>query len=236
MAKKLPTSVVLIADRGLSQESVILNEKTWRLLQIQDWGVLIEELLRFAMWWARNYEWRYGGNWELAVGKTVEDLVQGAILKTLEGTRRYDPEKGELKPWLIDVVKSEIDHLCHSKSHRYEVAFPKGKDGEKLTDEIGYDVSENSSLSPTRSPDPGERMLKEEDFKRKANALIRAVDGDPELEKIYDAVTSGCKIKSQCLADELGIPIKKVYNQMRRLRRRALKLLKEESREQAKTD
>ena len=70
------------------------------------------------MWLTANYRWRYGNNFELAVGVTVEDIVHEVIEKTMNGTRQWDPDKGELLPWLRDQVKSVMGNLVRSAAHR----------------------------------------------------------------------------------------------------------------------
>lgn len=201
-----------------------LDPETYRLLYEQDWDAIGKELVAFAVFWARNYKWRRGETWELAAGETVADIVQEVIVKTIEGRRKWDPHKGALVPWLKDQVKSEIDHLCHSRPHKYEVPIPENEDGEELADRVVHCASRRSNLDPTLIRDPEEIILKQEEIKQREDALFQAADGDPQLEEILDVITD-CEPKPRHLAAEIGVPVEDINNRLKRLRRRALKLL-----------
>lgn len=140
-----------------------------------------------------------------------------------------DPDKGELVPWLMRQLTSVIDHLYFSQPHRYEVAILESEDGEELSNKIEYRASRASNSAATQPLDPEEIVLRKEEIEQRENALFQAVDGDPELEAILEAITSGCEPKARYLADELGVPVEDIYNRLRRLRRRASKLMKGEN-------
>jgi DNA-directed RNA polymerase specialized sigma24 family protein len=202
----------------------MLNPETYRLLQEQDWGAIGKELLAFAIYRARNYYWRRGVGKELAAGKTAEDIVQDVIVKTIEGTRRWDPEKGALLPWLKDQVKSEIDHLCHSLPHIYEAPFPESEGREDQPASSEYYASLQDRPGTTLVRDPEDMILKKEEIEQRENALFQAAYGDRELEDLLSA-SYNCEPKPRYIAAELGVPGKDIYRLIRRLRRRALKLL-----------
>jgi RNA polymerase sigma factor (sigma-70 family) len=208
----------------LSQGDGTLDPETYRLLHEQDWDAIGRKLAAFAMFWARNYEWRRGGTWELAAGETIADIVQEVIVKTIEGRRKWDPHKGALVPWLKDQVKSEIDHLCHSRRHKYEVPIPENEGGEELTDRVEHYAFRQSSRDTTLIQDPEEIVLKQEEIRQREDALFQAADGDPQLEEILSAATE-CEPRPRYLAAVIGVPVSDVNNRLKRLRRRALKLL-----------
>ena len=55
------------------------------------------------------YGWQANGNWAGPGGVTPGDIAADAILRVLDGTRRYDPSKGlELITFLRNVVKSLV--------------------------------------------------------------------------------------------------------------------------------
>jgi DNA-directed RNA polymerase specialized sigma24 family protein len=201
-----------------------LDPEVCRILHEQDWDVVGRELVAFAVFWARNYEWRRGGTWELAAGKTIADIVQEVIVKTIEGRRKWDPHRGALVPWLKDQVKSEIDHLCHSRSHQCEMSILENEGREKPTDRAECCAFRQSSCGTAFTQDPEEIVLMQEEVKRREDALIQAADRDPQLEEILSAATS-CEPKPRYLAAEIGVPVQDINNRLKRLRRRALKLL-----------
>lgn len=129
-------------------------------------------------------------------------------------------------PWLKDQVKSVIDALAKSAPHRRETSVPEGEDGEELIDRVEYRSFEINNLAAARSSDPERIVLEKEateELERKVDTLFQAVDGDPELEEVLNAIISGCEPKPRYLAAELGVPVEDIYNRMKRLRRRALK-------------
>ena len=198
----------------------------FRQLQEADWGAIGKELLAFAVWWAERYPWRSGTTQILPRGNTLEDIVQQVILKTIEGRRKWDPAKGPLVPWLKDQIKSEIDALAKSAPHNREIPFPEGEEGEErqdLQDKVEQRAVESGVLGRTRPQSPESIVLEREEAERtaeKVNAIFQAVEGEPELEEVLDAILAGC-VRPRDLAEELDVPIREIYNRLRRLRRRA---------------
>ena len=191
-----------------------MDQETFELLREADWGTIRGKLLTYATWQARNYRWYRGENLGLAEGKTVEDVVQGVIVKALSGVRRWDPSKGQLLPWLQAQSRSVIDALAKSASHHREIG-----------------ILEVESLAIAQSSDSLEIVLEEEAKARvwqKVDTLFQAVDGEPELREVLESIMDGCEPRARYLADELRVPVEDIYNRLRRLRRRASKLVEGE--------
>ena len=212
-----------------------LDQKTFRLLQNQDWKAIGKELVAYAVRRAWIYKWRDGGNRELAAGKTVEDLVQDVMVKTIEGVRKWDPDRGPLRPWLRAQLRSVMDHLYYSGPHYYEVAILEGDDDEELSDRVVYHASKVSTLATTGSSSPEEVLLEKEaeekakeQIEQRINLLFQAVSGEPELEEVLEAIMNGCEPKPRHLAAEIGVPVEDVYNRRKRIRRRVSKLMEKE--------
>lgn len=155
----------------------------------------------------------------------MEDIVHEVIEKTMNGTRQWDPDKGELLPWLRDQVKSVMGNLVRSAAHRREYHIPRNK--EELSKDDEETLSAINWASETQNPTPEEEILKKEDRER-AEALVgglfEAVAGKPELEAVLEVVMAGCEPKPQPVADELATPVEEIYNRFKRLRRYALKV------------
>lgn len=187
-----------------------MDQKTFTLLKEADWGMVRRQLLIYATWQARNYRWCRGRDGELAEGKTIEDVVQEIIEKAFSGIRRWDPDKGELLPWLQTQSRSIIDALAKSASHRREVS-----------------ILEMENLILVQSPDPLEIMIEKEakiQIRQQVDTLFLAVDGEPKLRDVLECIMNNCEPKARYLADELGVPVEDIYNRLRRLRRFASKL------------
>lgn len=212
-----------------------MDSNTFKLLQEQDWEAIGKELVVFAVRRAWIYTWRDGGDWELAAGKTIEDLVQDVIVRTIEGVRKWDPQKGPLIPWLKDQIRSVMDHLYHSAAHQHEVAIPESDDDEQFLEKVEYQASSIESSGTAELSDPEEVLLEreveeaaKEQMERRANMIFNAVSGEPELEEVVEAIINGCEPKPRYLAAEIGVPVEDIYNRRKRIRRRVSKLMKGE--------
>src|SRR5262245_60893258 len=91
-----------------------MNLDARRKLHDADWADIGVRLTAYAMWKARHYRWRTGQVWALAAGKTPEDIAREAIVKVLDGSRTWDPERGPLLPYLEGIVDSLMSHLAAS--------------------------------------------------------------------------------------------------------------------------
>ena len=149
-------------------------------------------------------------------GQSLDDVVQHVIEKTISGKRRWDPAKGPLVPWLKDQVKSVIDALANAAVRRHETQAPEGDSAEEFVE----------SPVASRSPSPEAILLEKEAAEQvaeRADALFQAVNREPELEAVMNAIINGCEPKPRYLAAELGVSVEDINNRLKRLRRRAMK-------------
>lgn len=207
-----------------------MDDETSRLLSETDWGPVGMELTAHAIGRARNYDWRTGNSWELAMGWTPKDVAQEVITKTLSGHRKWDHRKGPLLPWLKDQVNSVMDALAWSASHRHEYYMPKDDEdsGSIRSQPSALKLSDLAASNTSLSPE--ESALREEESKYAAmavNALFAAVDGDAESERVLDLVMGSCELKPRYIAQESNLPVDKVNNSIKRLRRKAIAIRKE---------
>lgn len=150
----------------------------------------------------------------------------------MDNTRNWDPTKGKLEPWLKDQIKSEIDTLVKSASHRREMPLPDRQSSEAVLDKIEKGAVELGIFSNPRPPNPETAILEQEETKqrnRKINAIFQAVEGETELEQVLEAIMDGCEPKTRFLAEHLKVSSKDVNNRLRRLRRRAVNIIKKEA-------
>ncbi|MBN1935450.1 MAG: sigma-70 family RNA polymerase sigma factor [Anaerolineae bacterium] len=206
-------------------EGIALDLETYKLLLKQDWETIGPKLVAFGIRYAERYWWRHG-NGNLPSGNMIEDVVQELIARTLSGERQWDPNKIDLVRWLKQQLPSLINHLCHSAPNKHEVAILENDDGEQLTDQIEYQAYRFDAAAVKNTADPEKLVLTEEAIRYRESVLVQAIDGDTELERILDVICDGCEPKARHLAEELGIPVQDVYNQLKRLRRRVDKLMK----------
>ena len=197
--------------RKLDQEEVFK-----KLQQVPNWGELAKEMLAYAISRSGHYHWSTGGLYDLPGGQTHEDLVQQVIVKTLDGTRKWDPAKGSIKPWLIDQMKSEIDNLAKSALHRQTIYLTSNE-------EKGENTQIPSSINVRKAKSP--ELIVEE--AKMFDELLEAIKDEQELEEYFLAIIE-VGPKPRFIAEELGKPVKEIYNLRKRAARRILAFHKEQ--------
>ena len=206
----------------------MLDEKTFKLLEEADWGRIGKELLAFAANWSRKYpSLGYGEDPRfLVLGVSYEDVIQDVVAKAFSGTRKWDPDKVELVPWLKMHIKSIIDALAKSKAANQETTLlgrcEENEVGSNLDNDSSFLTHQDSNVQMATSPE--DIMLRKEKIEQDIQFIYDAVKGDEELELIVMAIQCGCSPQPRFLAEELNLPIDDVYQQVRRLRRRVNRL------------
>lgn len=150
---------------------------------------------------------------------TIDDVVYSVVGKTFDGSRRWEPEKGALLPWLKDQVKSEIDALLKSNARRLEVGISDESQGD--TDYLlGSRMVDDDILHNKHPETPEEALTRKEDEKANADVLLEGAAQDPELGAIFEAVMDGCEPEPRYLAKYLNVSVDDIYNRMKRFRRK----------------
>jgi DNA-directed RNA polymerase specialized sigma24 family protein len=189
-----------------------MEEAIWRILEKIDWEEVTLELIDHADIKVRRLKWKTESNEDLPQGKRVEDIAQEAILKTLSGERKWDPERyPDILIFLKLVVDSFISHLVNSQNHKMIQRFPENENGESL----------ESMFSTDNSPTPEDEIIAYEMLDK----IYEAIDGDTELQSIMDAIMAGYT-KSRDIAEVTGFDVNHVYQLRRKLDRRFSKLKK----------
>ena len=210
MAKNPLMSVEYNRERG--DRSLILDQREVfkKLQEVEDWGTIYKDLLAYAVRRTQIYHWRTGGVQILPGGRELEDLVQDVITKTFEGQRKWNPNKGPLKPWLIDQVKSEVDNLAKSATHRYEIPLEEGEGDEDFALDPG-------NLEDKKTNDRERNLIEAEII----DELFMDMEGHPDLERYLQAIMA-VGPEPRFIADELQVPVSEIYNMRKRALRRAL--------------
>lgn len=226
-----------------------MDQRTYDLVWSQDWDSLSRQLLEYAIRRTGRYYWRNGsvcdpvpgrstGDRALVAGWTAQDVVQHIIDKTCRGERAWDPDRGELFPWLKQQVDSVVDALARSRPQKHETVLVEPEDDET---EMLRDRQERRAIVVVGNPDPTESLSPEEVLlkkegqeraselaERQCNLIYRAVNGDPELQAVVDAIMDGRGTKRRDLAAAIGVSPEEITNRRKRIRRRLTKLQDEE--------
>ena len=186
-----------------SLERVAANPDARQQLQEADWADIGVRLTAYAVWKAQNFRWRTRDASFLAAGKTPEDVAREAIVKVLDGTRVWDPERGPLLAYLRRVVDSLMSHLASSADN---VLFQS------------FDATDH----PPFQSEPAATVLGDDRIERLRNLLADRRERD--LLAVLDAAEP-CGPKPGAIALRLGTTAADINNRLKRLRRLALKLL-----------
>ena len=184
-SKRLHSDEPEPAGSAIAINAEAVQEAT-RQLRGESGRHVLTALLAHALNLARNYTWRGlrgigSEEGELAKGKSCLDVVQDVIVDTLRGTRGWDPQKGELLPWLKDQVRSEMSHLVESREHKYERHSLDGKSS-PASDQIEYRPISHGAIPV----EPEAALLAAEEEKaihQRIDTLLEVVSDEPELRR-----------------------------------------------------
>lgn len=206
------------------------NKAHAALAQLTDeqWAQMISELGRYALSVSNKLHWRTGNPDMLPGGETYDSIVSRAIEKVLTGKRRWDPQQDpDLKRYLMDVIDSLLNHLATGKENTLLTRMPRSGSEAGAAWEAG---------TPTRQPDtawlaqpalpPEAALLAKEEAQRNDRVLARLIQEsstDPELTQIIRAMQDGYG-KAGEIAQVTGIPVTEVYNAMKRLDRKVIRV------------
>jgi hypothetical protein len=181
---------------------------------------LIKELIAFSIKRSRELRWRTGNTMELPGGETPQSVVSLAIVRAVEGTRRWDPETHpDLGLYLKGVIRSLLNHLATSRENTMFEAASDSHDADDLevTDLSGAEWLTSSPITPE------ERLLAEERFEAErwaASILDRASSEDADVFAIVKAMRNGCDPRSDMeLSRESGLAVENVRKAKKRLNR-----------------
>jgi hypothetical protein len=187
---------------------------------------MLLDLAGHAAFRARNYWWRSGGQRDLANGMHLKDVVQEAVARVLQESRRFDADRGALLPYLKGVIDSIISNLANSIDNRSQSRFPEygGSEPESIDhlrlSALGIDP--NEWFGGTEHQSVEARLSNEELSAPQIVALAEAID-DAELSALFNAIRE-VGGKPADIAHYLGVSKVKVYEGISRLRKLALRV------------
>lgn len=218
-----------------------MDEQTYCALQSPDldWGRVSLELGAYALMKVRRIKWHTPRHEvgrkddleedspSLPKAKTVNDLVQDAVTKTLQGNRTWNRVK---HPALIDHLKSVIDSdvyiLARCKEHKMMGTFPESEEGEELEElvKLGNPLDEHAAGTlPVAPATPLDLNLRKEQLEADVelfNALTEEIQADEELTRMVDAILAG-KEDYREMEEHTGIAVERLYKLREKLDRKA---------------
>jgi hypothetical protein len=180
---------------------------------------LIKELIAFSIKRSRELRWRTGSAMDLPGGETPQSIVSLAIVRAIEGTRRWNPETNPDLGWYLKgVIRSLLNHLA---TGRENTMFESTSDKE---DAEFSDVAELNGIEWLTPPiTPEESLLAEERLKAEtwaASILDQASSEDAEVSAIIKAIRNGCDPRSDVeMSKQSGLTVEDVRKAKKRLNR-----------------
>lgn len=182
----------------------MLDKDTLECLNAADWKVLYPRLVAYAYSQTIKLPFMKGGGM-LPKGREPADLAREAITRVYEGKRYWDRSAApDLLTYLRGVVDSLLSNLLTSAGHqrRAEIVI-EGDDALPLLD---------------HSPDPLDDQIAEECLEAFKQICTEAAADDDDLQMVRMGLEE--EMPSREIADLFSIPVKRIYQLTRKLRRR----------------
>ena len=211
-----------------------IDNKTLNAIETADWDDIYPRAVKFAL---SKLSFRTGAPREgVPLIEEAEDFVNEAIKKIIEGCnegeegegpkkgmRRWDPSRGAFLQYLLSVIKSDISHLYKSEGYNLTSRMPiiaETNENEPIEVEEFLkrtDISEEHAIS--MNPDPPQTPEEIYSANEVRNRLLKAVEGDGELEGIALCMLDGFERPAD-IAEQVGVETRVVNNAKKRLQRK----------------
>lgn len=189
-----------------------MQNEALQALQRLDFRLESKRLLVHAIHESRRYFWSRGQGAPLSGGRdallargaSAADIVQQAMLSTINGSRPWDPEKyPDIVSHLRWVIRSLVSNLAFSADNRQVQA----EDDERL------ELPEAAVLRDSAGAQADELSRR----------VQETIADDPQLVEVFDRLQQGGKPKE--VAAAMGLADKDVYQLTQKLRRRLAPVL-----------
>jgi DNA-directed RNA polymerase specialized sigma24 family protein len=130
-------------------------------------------------------------------GRSPVDFVGDLILKVMEGERDWAKAECSFREFLFGCLRSDISNFFTTLKHKHTNDFP-----EIPVEKISMNVDEK---------------------RNKISELFRQEGADDDELKVFEYWMDGI-FKPAEIADDLGVPVKKIYTIIKRLERKRVKI------------
>ena len=193
-----------------------------------EWAdVLTEKVIKKVAIWAgalmRQRVWRGAHGASPPGCPSPEDLVHTALVKTIEGSRRWNRSACSIEKHLIEVVRSDLFHLGRSPENRRS----------RFSDVTPADEHpKNASLDPKEHSHTAWPRILEQELPIEQTELKHVIDksfpNDMMASRVAHAMLEFGDGSSKFLSQHLDIPVSEAHTVLRRVRRKLRPLLKYE--------
>lgn len=203
-------------DEAREKIEQIKEEELVRLIKVLGWYTLKE---------SRKLFFRTGRDGEMPSGYDVESVVNESFTRVLTGQRRWDPNQDlDLKKYLMNVIDSILSHLATGKDNEL-VRAASGPEGDEKDSqwEAGSKERRPEREWLTRSSQRADEELIErerlEEEERVLKMLVEECSNDTVLARVLQ-VKREFDAEPAEISQHTGIPVKDVYNAIKRLDRK----------------
>ena len=187
----------------------------------EQWAEHLDRLSLHATRYFFAYGWGTKGRWAGPGGVTPGDIAAEAIVKVLDGTRRYDSSKcPNFMTFLRNVVRSLVNHCAKSAATQRVQRFPQVRLAD-VDDSVDWDPEGDE-------PDPVENCIRNETVHMLKAAMAEEKDG--LLVGILECLEADIT-KPAMMAELLDVDVKTINNAQKRFWRRAERIVGKPKRE-----
>lgn len=202
-----------------------------------EWALMIKVLTRYARNRSSRLGWRTETTDELPGGETAPSIVSKAIVMVYRGAleeqsdegqgvkaglRRWDPVKDpDLKKYLMDVIKSILNHLAEGDENRIFKRVPVDDRARDWEERLNRPTADREWLA-RGAETPEEILLRKEETvlrERALDMLQDEVSDDDVLHRVVISMRTGKRDPAD-ISGDTGIPPKQIYNAAKRLDRK----------------
>ncbi|MGA1824394.1 MAG: hypothetical protein ACMUIP_06985 [bacterium] len=187
-----------------------MEQRVRELLVAADWERHILELAKYVNWRINFLSWRTGTDGLLPEGKSADDIVYASIQGLFEGTRKWNPERVDLKGELRGIASSLINNLVN-KLDNIIIVPEKEVYGNEMWDSYGDQPNENGS-----SADPEKILIDKEQYELSQQLILAKIPKGSDLESVVLCIMDGCT-KPQQISEMTGIEKERIYQLKRQL-------------------
>lgn len=165
------------------------------------------------------------GPWA-ANGRTAQELLHIAIVKALNGTRTWHPDRVDLKGFLMGAMKSIASSWAshHSRNHQSpEYALSESSTRSNASNGDGRLVFDDLA---SKAPSPEDELIRMEEVKARdeiADQIGEAFATDEDALTVIAGLEDG--MSPAAIRDEFGWDDNKIRAVMRRIKRKARNIL-----------
>lgn len=193
-----------------------LDEKTCETLANAEWDKILPRLLKYAT--SRVNKYKFLGIPCVEPEDYVHEAITMAYGAGAKGSnRKWNQERyPDLADFLISIISSITSHESEHYIKFRHKSFGSQEEGR-------LDPLEKEASSVVTTPSPEQLVIQKQKAKEIIVGINKAVEGDEEMQMVLLCIEEGITKPNQ-IAGEVGYDVTRVYNILKRMRRKLREL------------